>query len=145
MGGGEPAVGAGGVQRAQHPPGCGAPAGAAGSAAAAAAGAGDRHLPCAQGALLAVLRSVPEQGRQKARLSLALRGCGSPSHVPASTVPSSSLGPHRAGGGGLLFQQPQGSDPKHLAKLSAFAQSTLHLVEKADPHKTRMCRHTFTT
>ncbi|XP_054079495.1 axonemal dynein light intermediate polypeptide 1 isoform X1 [Rissa tridactyla] len=56
VGGGEPALGAGGVQRAQHPPGRGAPAGAAGPAAAAAAGAGDRHLPRAQGALLAVLR-----------------------------------------------------------------------------------------
>lgn len=53
-------MGAGGVQRAQHPPGRRPPAGAAGPAAAAEAGAGDRHLPGAQGALHAVLRSVPK-------------------------------------------------------------------------------------
>lgn len=58
VGRGQPAVGAGGVQRSQHPPGCGAAAGAAGPEAAAAAGEGDRHLPRAQGALLTVLRSV---------------------------------------------------------------------------------------
>ncbi|XP_068274135.1 axonemal dynein light intermediate polypeptide 1 isoform X2 [Nyctibius grandis] len=58
VGGGQPAVGAGGVQHAQHPRGRRPAAGAPGPAAAAAAGAGDRPLPRAQGALLAVLRAA---------------------------------------------------------------------------------------
>lgn len=74
VGGGQAAVGAAGVQRAQHPPGRRATPGAAGPEAAATAGAGDRHLPRAQGALLAVLRSVPV-GTKTPLLSLCLSPC----------------------------------------------------------------------
>ncbi|XP_064028547.1 axonemal dynein light intermediate polypeptide 1 isoform X1 [Pogoniulus pusillus] len=56
VGGGEPPMGAGGVQRSRHPPGRRSAPGAVGPEAAAAAGAGDRDLPGAPGALLAVLR-----------------------------------------------------------------------------------------
>lgn len=55
VGGGHAAVDPAGVQHPQHKDGCGASPGAAGPEAAAAAGQGDRHLPRAQGALLAVL------------------------------------------------------------------------------------------
>lgn len=76
-------MGAGGVQRAQHPPGRHPAPGAAGPAAAAAAGAGDGHLPGAQGALLAVLRSVPPASGSAALGSAASpRGCGSQIRAP---------------------------------------------------------------
>ena len=56
VGGGHAAMDPAGVQHPQHQDGCGAPPGAAGPEAAAAAGPGDRHLPGAPGAVLAVFR-----------------------------------------------------------------------------------------
>lgn len=56
VGGGHAAMDPAGVQHPQHQDGRGAPSGAAGPEAAAAAGPGDRHLPSAPGAVLAVFR-----------------------------------------------------------------------------------------